>query len=225
MRIYPMLLSVFFLLTGFDSKSQNYLMGGPAVNSCAGFFLDSGGGNNNYAPNENFVATVCPDGSTGTHTRLYFSPVDLRTGDQLCFYDANTADPMKLLSCADDFEFGDPFIIQATAANSSGCITVTFVSNASQQGSGWNARIECVPSCQSIQAEIASSAPAAMPADTGWIDLCPNQVVSFSGRGIYRQNGLAYTQSDMTSKFEWDFGDGTHALGQNASHIYEKSGG
>lgn len=225
MRIYPMLLSVCFLLTGFDSKSQNYLMGGPAVNSCAGFFLDSGGGNNNYAPNENFIATVCPDGSTGTHTRLYFPPVDLRTGDQLCFYDANTADPARLLSCADDFEFGDPFIIQATAANSSGCITITFVSNASQQGSGWNARIECVPSCQSIQAEIVSSAPAAMPADTGWIDLCPNQAVSFSGRGIYRQNGLAYTQSDMTSKFEWDFGDGTHALGQDASHIYEKSGG
>jgi gliding motility-associated-like protein len=66
-----------------------------------------------------------------------------------------------------------------------------------------------------------------MPADTGWIDACPNTTrVSFKGKGIYELNDISYHQSDTLSKFEWNFGDGSPiAYGPDVSHIFDRSGG
>ena len=45
------------------------------------------------------------------------------------------------------------------------------------------------------------------------IKICQGDAVNFVGSGIYNQNGTNYTQTDATSTFEWDFGDGTTAAG------------
>lgn len=204
--------------------AQNYLMNGTPITDCGGFFLDSGGGSNPYGPNQNFTTTICPDGSTGTHIRLNFSGVDVLAGDFLCFFDGpTTAAPS--LGCSDEYLPGAPFIIQATAANPGGCVTVTFTSDGSGQGAGWAAAMECIPSCQIITAVLADSDPLVNPPDTGYIDICPGDLVSFEGMGLYPQNGTVYTHSDLTSTFEWNFGDGTIGLGNNAAHIYNEPGG
>ena len=36
---------------------------------------------------------------------------------------------------------------------------------------------------------------------------------------------MVYEHDNTTSKFEWDFGDGTFAVGNNVSHVYEEPGG
>ncbi len=206
-------------------SGQSYLMeDGLLIEDCDGFFLDSGGGNGDYGANENFTATLCSDNSSGTHVQLVFSGVELADGDELCFYDGEDTGATQL-SCADNFEPGDPFIIQATAANSSGCLTIQFISNAAEQGTGWSADINCVPACQLIQAELVSADPEVMPQDTGWIDACPGERIFFSGAGMYPQDGVVYNHSDLTSEFFWDFGDGTQAVGPDVSHVYEESGG
>lgn len=223
MRIFTSF-GVIFLFFAFNLQAQTYTMGSQAiVNDCDGFFTDSGGNSGSYGSGENSTMTFCPDG-TGTNVQLIFSGVNILDGDELCFYDGtSTADPM--LSCYSDFLGASSFLIQATAGNPSGCITATFQSDGANQGVGWSADINCIQACQNIFAALVNTVPAVEPADTGWIDICPGDRVEFNGQGIYPQDGLIYDHSDFTSTFEWDFGDGTSAVGPNVTHIYEEPGG
>lgn len=194
-----------------------------SASTCGGFFLDSGGNNAGYSPNENSTITICPTGP-GQYIQLLFSGSDIDSTDMLCFFDGQDVNAPEL-TCVDDYYGAQAFIVQATVANPSGCLTITFVSDGSRQGDGWNADINCISACQNIFADLASSDPIAMPADTGWINTCPGGRVFFSGQGVYPQDGVNYQHSDFTSEFTWDFGDGTMAVGPEVSHIYDEPGG
>ncbi|HHH49880.1 MAG TPA: PKD domain-containing protein, partial [Saprospiraceae bacterium] len=222
MKIGTLIIVFLWQLTAFG---QNYLMNGNPIKDCGGYFLDSGGNAQNYGPNENFQSLICPDSTTGTHVELSFAGVDLLAGDELCFFDSTDISASSFLGCASDFAAAVPFKVQATAANPSGCLTVLFTSDATGQAKGWSATINCIPSCQLIQSELLSSVPAADPIDGGWIDICKGDRVDFSGRAIFAQNNLIYPQSELTSEFVWDFGDGSLGYGPNASHVYNQSGG
>lgn len=218
------LLTAAGLLFSLTLTAQNHLISDGNINACGGFFLDSGGNENNYGPNENYTATICPSGNTGTHVKLTFSRVEVIEGDSLCFFDGpNTSAPR--VACIADFSYQGPFIIQATAANPSGCLTVVFKSNGTDESGGWSADINCIQSCQTIFSELTSTNPAVAPVDTGWMDICPGDRVSLSARGLYPQNGTTYTHSDLTSEFSWEFGDGSTAVGPNVTHEYRQSGG
>lgn len=219
-----LMLSLLFSFFCLTAGAQYYLISDGSVVSCDGFFLDSGGNLGNYGPNESYTVSICPDGSTGTHTRLRFSGVDLKPGDELCFFDGPNILGTSL-GCASDYQAGAPFILQASPTNFSGCLTIAFTSTSSGQGKGWIAEIECVAACQAFQAKINSTTPATVPVDTGWVDICPATTVSFSGGVDFLQNNLLYSQSDTLCTFEWDFGDGTLSHGINASHTYTKPGG
>jgi gliding motility-associated-like protein len=199
-------------------------MDGTPITDCNGSFFDPGGGNGNYGDNQNFATTICSDGSNGTHIRIDFSGIDLAAGDALCFYDGTDV-LAPLLSCAADYDPGQPITIQATAVNPSGCLTVEFISDASGTATGWAGIISCVPSCQQVLAELVSTDPVSVPLDTGWIDVCPGERIFFTGQGIYPQNDFAYHQSDSTTTFEWSFGDGDIAYGPSVSHRFDEPGG
>jgi gliding motility-associated-like protein len=218
------LLSLLVAVWVSPAHAQNYLLNGTPINDCSGTLYDSGGGSGKYANNEHTVTTICSDGMGGTHIQLNFAGVDLVPGDELCFYDGiNTS--ATLLSCASDYDAGEPFIVQATAVNPSGCLTVEFTSDASGTATGFAALLTCVASCQTVLSDLVSTVPAANPADTGWIDVCPGKRIFFNGTGIYPQNNFAYNQSDFTTKFEWNFGDGDISYGPNTSHRFDKPGG
>ena len=223
MRYIPL----FFLLhIALSSVGQTiHKMGEEAlIFGCSGILQDSGGNTDDYQANEDLLTVICADDTRGTHIQLTFSGVDIQAGDALCFYDGNsTAAPT--LSCSGDYFNGYPFVIQATAANTSGCLTVTFKSNSTEQGAGWSALIECIAACQLIQVALESTDPISVPLDTGWIDVCIGERIQFEGKGIYPQSGLVYDHSDATSTFDWDFGDGISAQGPSVSHAYSESGG
>ncbi|MBI1223908.1 MAG: T9SS type B sorting domain-containing protein [Bacteroidetes bacterium] len=226
MNLKATLLTIPVLFFAMIIHGQNYLMSSTltSITKCGGFFMDSGGGNGNYGANQHFTTTICPDGSTGNHIQLVFGSTEFAAGDELCFFDGpNTSAPP--LSCASDFTPGAAFIIQATALNPSGCVTVTFDSDGSGQAAGWSADINCIPSCQTILSVLDHTNPAVDPADTGWIDICPGERVFFYGKGSYPQNGAVYNHSDLTSNFEWDFGDGGITYGPTVSHIFNEPGG
>lgn len=219
--IFYSILSFLSISTGY---AQYHLISNGSVVACDGFFLDSGGNQGNYGPNENFIVSICPDGSTGTHTRLRFSGVDLKSGDELCFFDGPNILGTSL-GCASDYQQGAPFIVQASPMNFSGCLTVSFMSTGAGQGMGWIADIDCVPACQSFNALITSTDPPVVPADTGWIDICPGTVIDFSGGVQFLQNNILYNQTEALCTFEWDFGDGNLVNGADVSHRYDKPGG
>lgn len=214
------------LVCTFATIGQNFLMTSTltSVNNCNGFFMDSGGGMADYGPNQHFTTTICPSGTAGTHIQLVFGTTNLAAGDELCFFDGpNTAAPP--ISCASDFSPGAAFIIQASAVNATGCLTVTFDSDATGQGAGWSAKINCIPACQNIISVLDNTNPAADPVVDGWIDICPGERVFFYGKGEYPQNGAVYNHSDLTSNFEWNFGDGVTTFGPTVSHIFNQPGG
>ena len=218
------LLVASLFIVGYLS-AQNILMSDGTFTQCDGFFQDSGGGNGGYGNNENFTATICSNNPSvdGSHVNIQFPGLDIAAGDLLCFFDGpDVTAPM--LSCHTDYQVPQ-ITIQATAANTSGCLTMTFVSDGSGTAQGWSAAINCVPSCQTIIADLVNSIPEVMPIDTGWIDVCPGDRVFFYGAGIYPQDGLVYNHSDLTSNFEWNFGDGDIGYGPNVSHTYDEPGG
>lgn len=219
-------LSFFLVLLMNFGYAQNYPMSASLtdITDCGGFFLDSGGGSSSYGPNQNFTTTICPDGTSGTHIQLVFGGTDLGDGDELCFYDGtSTAAPP--LSCSADFAGATAFIIQATAVNTSGCLTVTFTSDGSGEGAGWSADINCIAACQTIIANLDNSDPLVEPVDTGYIDICPGDRVFFWGTGEYPQDGAVYNHSDFTSDFMWEFGEGATAFGPSVSHVFDEPGG
>ena len=196
-----------------------------STNTCGANFFDSGGSGAGYNANESFTITICSDDPSRKNISLGFDLLDVKAGDELCFFDGNTT-AAPSLGCASDFGQSSA-IVETTARNGSGCMTITFRSNASNQGAGWLARVLCIPSCQTVKTKIESTTPAIVPADTGWIDACANVTrVAFKGKGIYDLNNIAYHQSDTLSKFEWNFGDGTPvAYGPQVNHIFTQSGG
>ncbi len=220
------LFTFMFVLLSMFVEGQTYLMNSATRNitACRGFFMDSGGSTGNYGSLQNLVTTICPETGSGTHIQLVFSGTQVLDGDELCFYDGKTTSSPSL-GCVREFNGASNFIIQATAANASGCVTVTFKSNLFFNGAGWSAEIKCSAACQLINAELVSTMPLASPPDTGWINICPGDVVSFQGKGNYPQNGVSYQHSDNTSLFYWDFGDGTKELGKSASHQFKNPGG
>jgi gliding motility-associated-like protein len=212
------------LLLITNAFTQNYNMSNAPITDCNGSFFDSGGGSANYSNNQNLSTTICSNGSGGTHVRLDITGVDIAAGDIMCFYDGNNLSAPQL-SCSDDYQAGSPFVVQATAANPSGCLTVSFNSTATGVATGWSSTISCVASCQTVLAALVSTDPTMEPADTGWIDICPGERLFLTGKGIYPQNNFAYEQSDFSTTFEWNFGDGDIAYGPSVSHKFDEPGG
>ena len=217
------LLLFILLCTIYSAKSQTFPMDGTDITSCVGFFTDSGDNNAGYGPNESLTTTICPETSGGTHVQLVFPSVELGTGDTLCFYDGIGVTAPKL-ACAEDF-MGGSFVVQATAVNPSGCLTIVFTSDGAGEGDGWSADINCIAACQIITSNLVGSVPFVMPVDTGYIDICPGDGIEFFGAGIYPQDGAVYSHSDATSDFFWDFGDGTEGQGPNVFKVYDEPGG
>ncbi|MEM8583890.1 MAG: PKD domain-containing protein [Bacteroidota bacterium] len=190
---------------------------------CEGTFLDDGGPMMPHDPTGVEEITICSNSTdpNSTHISLNFSQVAIAGTMEI--YDDSFVNPGMLIATLTDADNGTTPVISASIANPSGCLTIRFTPNGSNVG--WNAFIRCIKACQSVVASISDSTPEIMPADTGTIDICPGDRVFFTGTGIYAQDGLVYDQDDATSTFEWNFNDGTTAMGNNVSQVFEEPGG
>ncbi len=218
------ILSILFSFFLLDLNAQNIPISNGTLNLCEGTLTDSGGELGNYGDNENFTTTICSDDPINTHIQLTFNPMTIDADDLLCFYDGDDTNA-PLIKCSDIIPNNEIFIIQSTATNPNGCLTVNFTSNGTGNNFGWDAEISCIKQCQTVISEIAFSNPPVVPTDTGWIDVCLGDVLEFNGAGFYPQNNFIYQQADSSSIFEWDFGDGTISNLQNVTHIYTEAGG
>ncbi|PCI92946.1 MAG: hypothetical protein COB15_17105, partial [Flavobacteriales bacterium] len=188
------------------------------INACTGTFKDSGN-NGNYGNNENFVYTICP-GAPGFLVQLDFTAFDVEgTWDMLEVFDG----PNVASTPMGAYDNTVPLLglVTATTGNTSGCLTFRFTSDGSVPLTGWAATLSCLQPCQTVQSVLNSTTPAPT---AGTIKICQGDNISFSGSGNYPQNNTNYTQSDATSTFDWDFGDGTTGTGQNVNHSYPNEG-
>jgi hypothetical protein len=169
-----------FLTTQNILAQTDIIMRNGTVSSatCGAIFYDSGGAAGAYGNNQTLTMTICSSDPSRDHISIGFDALDLAAGDELCFFDGPTVND-SLLACSTDFATSQNTIIETTVRGN-GCLTIRFRSNNDNiQGTGWAARILCIPSCQTIRARIDTTTPAVMPIDTGWIDECPSKGAAF----------------------------------------------
>ncbi len=123
--------------------AQVFHMSGAPIFSCSGQFFDAGGSTADYPNNQSLHTTICPDGMGLPRILLRFDTIALAAGDTLCFLDGSSVLAPRI-GCHYDFPAGQPFVVQASASNGGGCLTVTFSSDSQATAAGWAAKIECV---------------------------------------------------------------------------------
>ncbi len=208
MKNKPILIAISILLgLSLSTQAQQYeidAFNGQSISTCSGTFYDSGGPVGSHGTNESYSVTFCPS-TPGTYIELIFTNWQVGAGSSLQVFDG----PDNTYNSFGTFTPGgfNPMNMNVAASplNSSGCITVQW-SSGSAVGTGWAAEVVCVIPCQTIQANLFSSSP---PVDSnGFIDVCPGQPITLNGGGLFPQNNLVYGQSNATSTFIWNYGNG-----------------
>ena len=143
------ILSLLFALFSITVFSQEIVMQNGSSTTCSGTFLDSGE-IGNYGNNEDYTFTICPD-SPVEKTKLAFSQFELQNNmDFLYVYDGSSTNANLIGSFTGNTILNT---ITASMANTTGCLTLRFVSNASGVAAGWNASVSCAEPFQATEDE------------------------------------------------------------------------
>ncbi|PTX61188.1 proprotein convertase P-domain-containing protein, partial [Kordia periserrulae] len=201
------------IITPFFCFGQNVLIENGTFNICQGTFLDTGGsGAGQYSNNENIVMTLCPN-DAGDKVQLEFTSFGLQDmSDFMNIYDGPDTTAPQFGSFTGT---ASPGTVIATNSNTSGCITIEFISDAAGVNIGWAATISCVTPCQTINSQLDSSVPAAD--GNNIIEICQGDSVTFNGSATFSSDGTG-------AQYQWDFGDGNSASGQSVTHTFPNPG-
>ena len=209
-----------FVLSLAPARAQDVSIArGGRVEQCGGTFTDGGGASGDHAPaGTRQTLTLCADGNGGgTHVALEFTR--LAVAGVLSIYDGEDTNAPLLRELSAQHS-GERPRVAATAANASGCLTVTF--NSTGVAPGWEAAISCVSACQPIVAELVATQPAAD--ERGYLNVCIGEPITFTGRGQYPQNGTVYQQTDADATFTWSFATGETRSGTEVTYSYDVPG-
>lgn len=122
--------------------SYYYVISQPCdITTCSGSIYDAGGPTGNYSNNESYTRTIYP-GTSGMKTQLAFTEFHTEsvTYDYLEIYDG-TSTSATLIG-----KYGgtnSPGVVKASSSNSSGALTLHWVSDVSNVYSGFAANISC----------------------------------------------------------------------------------
>lgn len=225
-NIKMLFLFVFFAQISFGQLTltgPDYLPANPL--NCAGIIPPAGGTNftdgpTNYLPNMNEVVVFCPDLTQGSKVSIAFATnigftFNIHPTDTLYVYDGPTiASP--LLGAYNSGTNPNGFFVQASFQNNpSGCLTLRFKSNGSNEGTGWDANVACgnpqQPFFPHIQAYInGTGANALNPADTGYVDICFGDSILFVSNASFpyasELTNTGYSQNANNCSYQWTIG-------------------
>ncbi len=208
---YHWLLFLLFMLAAPCAQGQVFLINGGNVTTCGGALLDSGGeGGSGYGDNENYVMTICPADADSAISLAFvifnLSAAGTVPTDQLSIYDGTDTSAPLIGTWSGT---NSPGIVSASFANTSGCLTVEFTSNATGTGV-FTASISCSHPCEppTAWAVMSEAAPAL---------ICQGEAVGFDATGSFAASGFNIGQ------YHWDFGDGTvdSTSGPVLDHVFQ----
>ncbi|MFT4804062.1 MAG: hypothetical protein ACI9YE_001260 [Psychroserpens sp.] len=131
-------LLLFALIISFFTNAQELVMQNGAWTECDFVLTDSGGSNANYDSNENLTLTLCPSNDNELVSIEFLEFSTQFNTDFLSIYDGDTINSLLIGSYSG---VDSPGFV--TAENSSGCLTITFISNAVGTTTGWTAEVLC----------------------------------------------------------------------------------
>ncbi|MEZ4739449.1 MAG: PKD domain-containing protein [Flavobacteriales bacterium] len=208
------LLSLMLLAPCVLTQAQQFSITAGSVTTCTGVLEDSGGPNGDYGDNENFTVVICAD-NPGDGISLNWLVADLNTAgpnnnqDRLRIWDGDNTGETFLGEYTGAGLQG--LIVSATTFNTSGCLTVQFISNNVAGPGNFAASITCFTPCERPIA--VASMSEAVPAL-----VCVGENVSFDGSASYAAAGFNIVS------YEWDFDDGETAAGPTAIHAFPEAG-
>ncbi|MEZ4922974.1 MAG: PKD domain-containing protein [Crocinitomicaceae bacterium] len=212
-RLFSLALGILFggvTLAQSTDVVMNAGNNGTTFITCLGGLYDSGGTGANapYSNNENYVVTICPDNPTDFITlqwtvfnldctdNLPGPPTD---ADHITIYDGdNTGAPTLGTYYCGQLTPGDLF--GASPFNTTGCLTIEFVSNSTGTGD-FNAQISCDTPCDP---GFAAGAIVGGPTPDS-IAVCVGDVVTFQDAGSTAGTSGLFT----LTKWVWQWMDGT----------------
>ncbi len=191
--------------------------GNPGTN-----FID---GTGNYLPNTDEILVLCPDPLQGTKVSIAFATnigfeFNIDPTDTLYIYDgANTSAPLLGAYNSGTNPLG--FYVQASFANNpTGCLTLRFVSDGANEGTGWVANIACGNFPQPFEPHVEAfkngvGANIINPADTGYVDVCFGDSILLVATPSFpyslENTGSGYPQNVNNCNYEWTIGGLTYA--------------
>jgi subtilisin-like proprotein convertase family protein len=232
--------SVFFALISFVALNQALLLSDPDYNqanplNCSGIIPPPPSGTNfsdgagNYAPNMNEVLVLCPDLTQGSKVSIAFATnigfeFNIDPSDTLFIYDGPTTSA-PLLGAYNSGTNPVGFYVQASFANNpSGCLTLRFVSNGTNEGTGWVANVACgdipQPYVPHIEAFKNGVGPNILnPLDTGYVDLCFGDSVLLVATPTFpyasEVTGTGYSQTVANCTYLWTIGGSGQSTGSS----------
>jgi gliding motility-associated-like protein len=210
------LLTLLATFTSLGMSAQVFNIIDENIFTCGGVIVDSGGeGGPGYENNENYVLQVCPE-FVGGSVNISWPSFNLSTAgsaptDRIIIYDGpDVASPVLGTWSGTN----NPGLQSASFANSSGCLTIQFISNETGTSS-FAANVSCVVSCEPPTPVVSVAGITTFPAL-----VCQNETITFDASASTVASGFNITQ------YRWIFADGTEDItsGPVATHAYTVPG-
>ncbi|MCH2200316.1 MAG: hypothetical protein MK081_16220, partial [Flavobacteriales bacterium] len=232
-----MILGVVFLMQNVSAQDVYNIADGdgePIPFSCASGFAiltDSNSDNGNYGPDELDQITFCNGGTEGgievvVSPALYGHTWDVDSESSVLVYEGigTGGTPIGVFNSIDD---PDGFI----ATSGTGCITIVFATGSSSSGAGFEMNVQCEAAFQPFFVNAESTPPFEQTsASENSITLCFTDSFTVNAITDYPLSSATngYEQSDETSFFTWQMGDGTTYSGfgeTEVTHAYSNEPG
>ncbi len=192
-------------------------MGGSttSVTGCNFVIYDHGGENGDYGPFRNDLLTIRSNNPTMSNVQLALQVnlTDIHSSDTLYIYDGDSDVDSLLLAAVNSATLvgiGNEVLFTATIQNPTGALTLKFVSDSIENGSGFVINSTCVQACQRVGIEIDSVLSSHVPHldDDGfyYVDLCGHDTLHMVLHGLYLDNDYNYHHDDANTTFKWDLG-------------------
>ena len=213
-------LLLLLLLTLFAvAKPQTPVLMGGSVNvirGCNFIVYDNGGAGAGYGANRSDKLTIYSSDTLTPSVSISIdvSAFNVHPSDTLYIYDAATDNNAALMAVLNDSLIqaytSAQIIFTASVTNSSGAITLKFVSDNNDGGIGFVITTSCSAACQQVRIELDSVLSSHYPrleADGySYVNLCGYDTIHLVAHGIFPENDNHYHQSDANSTFIWDLG-------------------
>jgi gliding motility-associated-like protein len=231
----------------FDAASPIDCSGAFSPSTTAANFFDTGGNGLNYSDSEDETIVFCPGAGASKVAFLNDAGAgytwDIDASDTLYIFDGpSTASPLLRATNSIVDPVGVSYV-SSTFSNTSGCLTLQFVSDATTNGAGWGGIVICQTPNQPIEVHMSTfivgeangandntgdllDADMLMPlADSGYTNICLGDSILFvntseypyePGASLGADNGGGYNQSNPSNHItKWTFSSGDVFFGDS----------
>lgn len=249
------LMSGFLLPNLSKAQTSTYLLNATyheqTRTTCDAILVDDGGSNAKYDTNTSYWMALCP-ATPNSRISLSFEQFDVHPSDRMEIFSGvglngsihTTADNTPFFTNND--LLGE--VVTAYVSETSGCLTVHFISDSVNTASGFRAKVECVAFCQYPVAALDTFFNKISPdgtrtpfqirsfTDTIWaadsleytlsgyktIDICENDSIEIIAKPIFPDSAYGYPQDITTCIFSWNYGDMTYDTIEFDNHAYHR---